>query len=617
MKSERLGVLMIAASLVAIAIVVGLTYRHQIRLQQANTRSHGIAIARALSGIESSDDAAPLAQGQGAVKLALMRSLVSVQSNADLSYLVTVAPNGAKRYEFTAPGSIVPAAAMPTEPFAWFGEHDVVSPGDGRQIREFFAPIVKAGQLAGFVRAGYYRDGGSLQINELPALALMALPIFLLTTLSYLLIRSEIKPLRQLGAKMESVASSYGPAVVVAPEPRNYGEFIGRFDHFIQLVQARVEQLSSQAVSSQTTSRLISYKQEKAESALNSLPEAVLVLDDSGLPTFANQKIELILNRARDALIGKPPQEWCDNKEVLSFLLRHKQSTSSILTSTLEYVPTDDSAHRICISAFPLFSPRDRSIVFGTLFVFRDVSREHAAKQAGADFVAHVAHELKTPLHALMGYSDMLLDRATLSEDAQVNAVNVIHSEVWRMTSLINNLLNISKMESGSLKPERKRVKLHELMRDAFEGMLNRSLGGQVELELNVPSDLGSVRLDKELFRVAIDNLLSNAIKYSNPGGKVTVSASALEDGQIQIRVRDRGIGIGPDDLGRIFAKHYRASNPETESRSGHGLGLFLARQIIELHHGTISVNSELGKGTEFVITFKAQPVQLEVSEAL
>ena len=107
--------------------------------------------------------------------------------------------------------------------------------------------------------------------------------------------------------------------------------------------------------------------------------------------------------------------------------------------------------------------------------------------------------------------------------------------------------------------------------------------------------------MDKDLFRIAIDNLLGNAIKYSNPGGKIVVSAGTLDDGQIQIKVRDQGIGISEEDCHQIFGKYYRSSREAAAQRTGHGLGLYLARQIIELHQGTISVASELGKGSEFV----------------
>ena len=302
---------------------------------------------------------------------------------------------------------------------------------------------------------------------------------------------------------------------------------------------------------------MLSYKQEKAESALNSIPDAVLVIDNACIPTFANQKVEPILGTSREAIIGKQPHEWCENKEVLAFLMRFKSAPSAKRPASIEYVPEGSLDRRISISAFPLFSPRDQSTLFGMLIVFRDISKEHLAKQAGAEFVSHVAHELKTPLNTLSAYSELLLDYARLAETELVDAVNVIHGEVERMAGLINNLLNISKMETGTLQLIRKRVKVHDLLQDAFNSMSNNALGKGVELALMISPDIGSVRLDKEMFRIAIDNLLSNAIKYSNIGGKITLSAQALDDDQIQISVRDQGIGISPDDREKIFHKYY------------------------------------------------------------
>jgi signal transduction histidine kinase len=610
MKNDRLGLMMIVASLFVIAIVSGLLYKHQVKLLQERTRVHGVALTRALSGMGYSQ----LVSNPG--KEGLMRSLVYVQDNEDFAYGIIVNVAGEKLYEITSAGSIAPAAVMPTEPFAWFGEHNLISPGDGRQIREFFAPILNGDTLAGFVRVGYYSKPMNLFSDQISSFGLMALPIFLLTTLSYFLIRREIKPLVQLSEKMEQASLSYG---VQAPTPaRDYDldDFIQRFDQFIQLVQSRVHQMDMASVSTQTATHLLSYKQEKAESALNSIPDAVLVIDNSCIPTFANQKVEPILGVNRDAIIGKPPQEWCENKDMLAFLMRFRSPTFAMRPANIEYVPDDNLDRRITISAFPLFSPRDQNTLFGMLIVFRDISKEHLAKQAGAEFVSHVSHELKTPLNTLSAYSELLLDYASLSETERVDAVNVIHSEVERMDALISNLLNISKMETGTLQLARKRVKMHELLQDAFNSINSNALGKGVALELKIPPDLGSVRLDKDMFRIAIDNLLSNAIKYSNSGGKITLSAQALDDYQIQISVRDQGIGISPEDSEKVFLKYYRASNSETASRSGHGLGLYLAKQIIELHHGSITVNSELGKGTEFIITFRAQPVQLEELQA-
>ena len=615
MKKDRLGLVLIAASLLAIAVVGALVYRYQVHLHRDSVRVNGVAIARAIAAMESARNDAPMVAGTD--KDGLLRSLASIQNNDRLSYLVVVSTSGETRQELVSPGSIIPSAVMPTEPFAWFGEHSLVSPGDGRPIREFFAPVMSAGQLAGFVRAGYFDTYKLVLGSQFSLMGLMAMPIFLLTTLAYFLIRREIEPLSRLGEKMNSVSRSYGGELPRGDSDVGNNEFLRRFDSFIRIVQSRVDSLNSEKLESQTAVRLTSYKQEKAESALNCLPDAIVVLDDVGLTTFANQKMESLLNRARDEIVGKPVQDWCDNREVVAFLLRHKQASVAGRSAILEYVPEGQPERRISISAIPLFAPRDRANLFGMLFVFRDISRAHSAQQAGSDFVSHVAHELKTPLNALLNYSELLLHRATLSESEQVNAVNVIRSETERMASLINNLLNISKMESGTLKPERVRVRLDDLMQDAFSGLHSSVLNKAVELELAISPDLGSVRLDKDLFRIAIDNLLSNAIKYSNPGGRIVVTASTLEDGQIQIKVRDNGIGISADDCRKIFGKYYRSSSDSAAQRTGHGLGLYLAKQIIELHQGTLSVMSELGKGSEFLVTLKAQPVQLELSEAV
>jgi PAS domain S-box-containing protein len=610
MKNDRLGMMMIIASLAVIAIVSALLYQHQIQQYEIKVRDHGVALSRALSGAEYAQLVLD------ADEVSLMRNLVNVQNNEDFAYSVVVNMMGEKLSEITSAGSIVPTAAMPTEPFAWFGEHDLVSPGDGRQIREFFAPIMLEGQLAGFVRVGYYSQHRNILSGQISSLALMALPIFLLTTLSYFLIRREIKPLSQLSEKIEQASLSYGVQLAAPVHGQDIVDFIQRFDQFIQLVQSKVNNIDAQAASAQTVTHLLSYKNKKAESALNSIPDAVLVIDDACIPTFANQKIEPLLGVNRDDIIGQSPQNWCKNKLVLEFLMRFKSASTARHASSIELVPFDNPDHRFIVSAFPLFSPHDQNTLFGTLIVFRDISKEHLAKQAGAEFVSHVSHELKTPLNTLATYSELLLDYATLAETERVDAVNVIHSEVERMSALINNLLNISKMETGTLQLARKRVKMQDLLQDAFNSVNSNALGKGIEISLLIPPDIGSVRLDKGMFRIAIDNLLGNAIKYSNAGGKVTLSVKNLDNDEMQITVSDQGIGISTEDCEKIFIKYYRANNSETSLRSGHGLGLFITKQIIEMHHGVISVNSELGKGTQFTITFKAEPVQLEEAQA-
>lgn len=450
-----------------------------------------------------------------------------------------------------------------------------------------------------------------LQAAEIPYLALLALPVFLLTAAIYLLVRREFRLLEAIGAEVEALGA------VRAPGARGGGnlemrQYVRRVGEQVRYAKTRIGDLEASNLDAQTSNSLLSYRQEKTQAVLDAIPEAVLVLDTAAVPVFANPRIEPFLG-SRVELMGKPPEDWCRNPPVLALLQRLRQESGpSLRASGISYSPEDRPDRKVAVSAFPLLAPRDPSTPFGTLVTFRDISGEHVARQAGMDFVSHVSHELKGPLNNLMAYSELLLDYATLSEAERVNAVNVIYDEVERAAALINNLLNIANLETGTLPLARQPVKLADLLRDSAGKLGKTATSHGVRLELAIPPDLGSIALDKELFRVAIDNLLGNAIKYSDRGGKVMLAAEHLDDDDMKISVRDEGIGMSPQDCGKVFDKHYRSDDPAVTGRSGHGLGLYLARQIVELHHGKISVKSELGKGTEFAIRFSARTARLE-----
>jgi signal transduction histidine kinase len=223
-----------------------------------------------------------------------------------------------------------------------------------------------------------------------------------------------------------------------------------------------------------------------------------------------------------------------------------------------------------------------------------------------------VSHELKTPLTTIATFSELLLDYAKLSTEDRVEAVNGIHGEVGRASSLITNLLNVFKLEAGTLPLERQRVKINDLLAEAARSLRRMAQSKQVELEIKIPPDLGSAKLDKQLFRIAIDNLVSNGIKYSRPGGRVTLGAERVAGDRIRLSVTDDGIGISTEESEKVFHKYYRSSSKEVAARSGHGLGLYLVKRIVELHHGSICVHSELGKGTQFSVEFEAATAPLE-----
>ena len=253
------------------------------------------------------------------------------------------------------------------------------------------------------------------------------------------------------------------------------------------------------------------------------------------------------------------------------------------------------------VNSYPLFAPTDESRILGRLVVIRDITEDKVSQQSQSEFVAHIAHELKTPLNVLSMYSETLLDEAHNSEEYRIEAVNVIHDEVGRLSNLINNLLAINQYELGGVVIDRKSTRFHDLLEDVFEQAKQGKRTDQLEFKLDLPRELSSINIDKDLFRIALNNLMSNAIKYSKPTGKITLTAQE-NNNHVEISVSDEGYGISPEDQEKVFDKFFRSNDENIRKQTGHGLGLALTYRIVQMHHGEISLESEAGKGSKFTI---------------
>ncbi|MCZ6912199.1 MAG: HAMP domain-containing sensor histidine kinase, partial [Proteobacteria bacterium] len=258
-------------------------------------------------------------------------------------------------------------------------------------------------------------------------------------------------------------------------------------------------------------------------------------------------------------------------------------------------------SRNLAVKAYPIFSNSDSTDINGSLIVIRDVTKESEALRQQGEFVAHVAHELKTPLNTLALYAEALIDDTDDDPQSRVEAANIMQDEVERLAGLIDNLLNITRIEMGEISIDRQQVRLADFLEDTFEVASRMDKAGDLKFKLDLSPGLGSIMADKDLLRIAINNLLTNAVKYSRPGGVVHMSCEETEQ-MIRIVVRDDGIGIAEEDQERIFERFFRSEDSEARSRTGHGLGLPLARDIVQLHYGALTVLSKLNEGSEFVI---------------
>ncbi|WP_153163161.1 PAS domain-containing sensor histidine kinase [Zoogloea sp. 1C4] len=602
-SADRAGLFVLVAGLAAALLVAFLAVRNQTEQRATELVDQGSRLVKALAAIPK-DGLVP-SPGRPNPLAAVLRA----HGNADLAYGLVTDPQGQPLSEVTAPGltpSVLPLAA--DKPAEWFGHRPVDSGAAGLELIEFHGPLLHDGRLEGFVRVAFRAPTLGFDARQLPFLAGLALPILLLVPLFFFMLRSQLRPLQEVSQRVEQLAASAPPDLAGDPAAR---DLVTRFGRFLDATEKRIRELEAGRGDAETAIKLLGYKREKVESALETLPEGVLVLDEGSLTVFANTKVGPLLSVDPAALVGKRPTEWPVEGGVLRALspLLGGASTSQ----TADFHPDGNESRRVSVWALPLFAPRDATRRLGSLIVLRETTDQMLAAQARDEFIAHVAHELKTPLANITLYGELLRDDPNLAADTRVEAINTVCDESRRAAALINNLLNISRIEAGSIVIDRQRVRLAELLADCMEQLQHTGASRDLRLQVSVPPELPPVELDKDLLRIALNNLLTNAAKYNRAGGEIILSAEETDE-RIVITVQDSGIGIPAADLPRIFDKFYRSADREAVARGGHGLGLYLARQIVELHQGQIEVTSQTGQGTRVTLSFRKPHVLLRAA---
>ncbi|HJW83424.1 MAG TPA: GAF domain-containing protein, partial [Anaerolineae bacterium] len=360
----------------------------------------------------------------------------------------------------------------------------------------------------------------------------------------------------------------------------------------------------------------------KAQAILESVTDGVLVADASGTVILFNAAAERILSRARSTVMGRPSadlaglygasgpeweahiRDWRDRPET--------RRSAPVLSHRIEF---EDEKRFVTVSIAPVAGPGEEFL--GTVSVFRDITAEVQADRAKSEFVSTVSHELRTPMTSIKGYADLLLMGVTgpLAEN-QERFVNIIKSNADRLSVLVNDLLDISRIETGravlDLKPVSMAAALEQVVTSLHERIEQKGL----EIRTEVPEgDPLTAWADRDRMIQVLTNLISNAHQYTPSGGRITIRARATDDGMLQVDVQDTGIGIADEDQPKIFDRFFRSDDPAVQEFSGTGLGLPIVQSLVHLHGGELWVNSRLGQGATFSFTVpqaapEARPAQ-------
>ncbi|MCL6587754.1 MAG: cell wall metabolism sensor histidine kinase WalK, partial [Anoxybacillus sp.] len=246
----------------------------------------------------------------------------------------------------------------------------------------------------------------------------------------------------------------------------------------------------------------------------------------------------------------------------------------------------------------PLYS---QTTVRGAVAVLRDMTEERRLDKLRKDFVANVSHELRTPIAMLQGYSEAIIDDIAATDEEKKEMAKVIYDESLRMGRLVNDLLDLARMEAGHITLNLEKVALRPYIERVIRKFQGLAKEKGVDLSAEFHSD-AEVVIDPDRIEQVLTNLIDNALRHTDEHGSVKVMVERNGD-SVVIHVQDSGSGIPEDDLPFVFERFYKADKARTRGRSGTGLGLAIAKNIVEAHKGTITVHSKLGEGTTFTFT--------------
>jgi two-component system phosphate regulon sensor histidine kinase PhoR len=425
-----------------------------------------------------------------------------------------------------------------------------------------------------------------------------ALPFFVSVLLLLIIARLWRGNLSKFRRQLDQMVDSGGQGMIVLDGKDELTRLADRLNQLITQLSGDNKKLNIEKKELQIQLRVAETEKQHAEAIIYSISDAVLVTDAFGDLVVANEAAENTLGFRFQEVYRRPLDEAITDRTLIKLVNETRESHNKVPRRVVEHATREggeDHTYNVTLSS--VVDRDDR--VNGVVAVLHDITREKEVAKMKSDFVSSVSHELRTPLSSLKGFVEMLIDGEAGDEKTRREFYEIIQAETDRLNRLIDNILNISRIEAGVIKVAKTDLSLAVVITEAVEVMRPQAKAKNIEIVEQLSPVYYQVHADRDMLYQVVLNLLSNAVKYTKPGGKVIVRTT-VEREVVRTDVTDTGLGISAEDLPKIFDKFYRVE-ANKKVASGTGLGLSLVKHIVEtVHDGRLSVTSEVGVGSTF-----------------
>lgn len=434
-----------------------------------------------------------------------------------------------------------------------------------------------------YIRADLSSVYSTMQEARMIFIQAMAIAVLISVLISFFITNSITDPINDLTEKAERMASGDFSQQI---DVRSNDE-IGRLAEMFNMLRQELDNKITETIN----------EKSKLETILRYMVDGLIALDLDGDIVHINPAAKALLDISDDEI-----------NEGLDFTGILQKFGKKDITDGIKKVISRDVISEIAVYRGKIISVRyarfmdDDENDIGVIMLLQDITEQQRLDQMQKDFVANVSHELRTPITTIKSYTETLLDGAVEDPEMRKNFLNVIDEEAERMTHLVKDLLQLSRLDNDREKLNRQETDMNKLLVKCAQKVMLTAKAKQQTVECNINEDEPlNVFVDIDRIQQVILNILTNSIKYTPEEGRITIT-SGLEGSAARIVISDTGIGISQAEIGRIFERFYRVDKARSRAMGGTGLGLSIAKNIVEAHHGTISAESVEGKGTSVTV---------------